>query len=33
MTNPGYVCKRKRNRDLFILGKIFGQGGQGGQSI
>ena len=27
MTNPGYVCKRKRKRDAFIIGKLFGQGG------
>jgi|694.fasta_scaffold92281_3 hypothetical protein len=26
MTNPGYVCKRKRKRDLFILDALFGKG-------
>jgi len=25
MTNPGYVCNRKRKRDAFILNKLFGQ--------
>lgn len=25
MTNPGYVCNRKRKRDVFIFNKLFGQ--------
>lgn len=24
MTNPGYVCKRKRKRDAALIGHIFG---------
>lgn len=23
MTNPGYICQRKRKRDLFVLNKLF----------
>lgn len=26
MTNPGYVCKRKRKRDMAFIGKFFGNG-------
>lgn len=33
MTNPGYVCKRKRKRDLIVLGALFGNTTQGGQTI
>lgn len=25
MTNPGYICKRKRNRDMFMLNNLFGK--------
>jgi hypothetical protein len=27
MTNPGYVCKRKRKRDAFVLNALFGNKG------
>jgi hypothetical protein len=29
MTNPGYNCDRKRKRDMFVLGSLFGNGGAG----
>ena len=30
MTNPAYECKKKRNRDVFLLNSIFGSDGKDG---